>query len=115
MSDFRVSDAPVPFKPDAQFAAWKQSVEERLRQLEHKRSYIVEGPVVYTTDASGYIVFFHGAFETPKAVFVQPETNAWDHSVVDLINEQTARVRAINHVGTVIANTSLTFRFVVFL
>lgn len=118
MSDFRTTDAPVPFNSDAQFAVWKKSIEERLRSLEHRRTLLIPDPITGTTDALGLLTFFHGAFEVPRAIIVQVQspTDIWVTSV-DTINAQTARVRFFDSSGGTVINFvgSVTFRIAVFL
>jgi hypothetical protein len=114
------TDEPIPVGANAQFAAWKKKIGLRLDDLERHSTIVTPEPISGTTDASGFFTFFHGAFQVPKAIMLQPEapsggTNIFVGHVVDSITDQTARVRAINQTGGALVSIAITFRIVVFI
>lgn len=110
------SDAPVPTSAPAQFAMWKQYVDESvsraLRPSVSKYMLTITG----TTDASGFLTFFHDAQVIPQGIIcivTEPTlpTSTWC-ARVDLLTETTARARFLeSSAGSVVshATTSTTF------
>lgn len=76
------------------------------------------GTVVGTTDASGFLTFFHALGATPTAVLVTPQApsagTVFSQVLCDTIGATTARIRAISNVGNAIVTTSVTFRYAAF-
>lgn len=76
------------------------------------------GTVTATTDASGFVTFFHALGATPTAVLVTPQApisgTVFSQVVCDTIGATTARIRAISNLGNGIASSSVTFRYAAF-
>jgi hypothetical protein len=110
----RLTTLPTPTGP--QIRVFQGTENDGYSQMIH--GYVYSGAASGTTDASGYLTFSHGLRngQVPAAVFVQPQapiagTPTFGMAIVDSIQAETARLRAISAAGTAVASTAVTFHF----